>query len=89
MTLSSHTPIILTDVDPASRIYTEETFGPAFIIVRAKDKAHAIELANDNPAGLSASIWTEDLSEGLDVAKQLESGAVRPCLTERQAFTDL
>ena len=53
-----------------------ETFGPAFVIIRAKDVDHAVEIANDNEAGLSASVWTRDYKEALDVAKRIESGAV-------------
>lgn len=53
-----------------------ETFGPAFVIIRAKDVDHAVQIANDNEAGLSASVWTRDYKEALDVAKRIESGAV-------------
>ena len=53
-----------------------ETFGPAFVIIRAKDTDDAVDIANDNEAGLSASVWTRDYKEALDVAKRIESGAV-------------
>jgi acyl-CoA reductase-like NAD-dependent aldehyde dehydrogenase len=73
-------PVVLADVSPTSRIYTDETFGPAVILIRATDTQHAIQLANSHETGLTASVWSKDYKEALDVAKRLESGAVRvPC----------
>ena len=46
------------------------------MIIRAKDVDHAVQIANDNEAGLSASVWTRDYKEALEVAKRIESGAV-------------
>jgi hypothetical protein len=71
-----------------------ETFGPAFVIIRAKDTDDAVNIANDNDAGLSASVWTRDYKEALEVAKRIESGAVstrgctsRPCAHNVYRFT--
>jgi acyl-CoA reductase-like NAD-dependent aldehyde dehydrogenase len=47
------------------------------VIIRAKDTEDAVRIANDNEAGLSASVWTRDYKEALDVARSIESGAVR------------
>lgn len=46
------------------------------MIIRAKNTEDAVRIANDNEAGLSASVWTRDYKEALDVARSIESGAV-------------
>ncbi|KAJ9114874.1 hypothetical protein QFC20_001246 [Naganishia adeliensis] len=73
----AYLPVILDNVKPDQDIYYQETFGPAFVIIRAKDTEDAVRIANDNEAGLSASVWTRDYKEALDVARSIESGAVR------------
>ena len=51
---------ILDAVTPGMPAYEEELFGPVAAILRARDEAHAIELANDTPYGLGAAIFTRD-----------------------------
>jgi len=43
-------------------------------VIRAHDTADAIRIANDTPYGLSASVFTRDVAEGLRVARALRSG---------------
>lgn len=69
-------PTILTDVTPDNPAYYWEFFGPVSMILRAKDEAHAIEIANDSPFGLGGSVFTKDESRGLEVAKQISTGMV-------------
>ena len=38
----------------------EETFGPTVGIMKVKNEEDAINLMNDSPYGLTASIWTSD-----------------------------
>lgn len=53
---------VVDRVTPAMRLFREESFGPVVAIVRARDEAHAIELANDTEYGLSASLFTRDIA---------------------------
>lgn len=55
-------------------IYTDESFGPIVALIRAKDEADAIRLANDTQYGLAASVFTRDTARGLRVARQINSG---------------
>jgi acyl-CoA reductase-like NAD-dependent aldehyde dehydrogenase len=65
---------LLDKVTPAMKLFRDESFGPVVGIIRAKDEAEAIELANDTEYGLSAAVFTRDTARGLKVARQIESG---------------
>ncbi len=65
---------IVDGVTDAMAIYSEESFGPVVGIIRAKDEADAIRIANDSQYGLSASVFTRDTARGLAVARQIHSG---------------
>ena len=65
---------ILDKVEPGQRAYTEELFGPVAIVIRARDEADALRIANDSPFGLGGSIWTADNARGETMARQLQSG---------------
>ncbi|WP_297390955.1 NAD-dependent succinate-semialdehyde dehydrogenase [Acidiferrobacter sp.] len=72
---SYYPPSILDHVRPGMRAYGEELFGPVAIILRARDSAHALALANDNRYGLGASLWTGDAVRGAALARDLQSGS--------------
>jgi succinate-semialdehyde dehydrogenase/glutarate-semialdehyde dehydrogenase len=71
-----HEPTVIADVTPAARLFSEETFGPVAGLVRFRDEAQAIALANDTTAGLAAYVYTNDLSRATRVSEALEYGMV-------------
>jgi len=74
-TLNVVMPAHLVDkVTPDMKLFRDESFGPVVGIIRARDDAHAIELANDTEYGLSAAVFTRDIAKGLRLAKQIKSG---------------
>ncbi|WP_168601755.1 aldehyde dehydrogenase [Novosphingobium sp. SG707] len=74
-TLNVVMPAHLVDkVTPDMKLFRDESFGPVVGIIRARDEAHAIELANDTEYGLSAAVFTKDIAKGLRLAKQIKSG---------------
>jgi succinate-semialdehyde dehydrogenase/glutarate-semialdehyde dehydrogenase len=67
---------LLEAVDRGMPAFDEETFGPVAAVVRAKDEADAVQLANDSSFGLGASLWTRDRARGEALAAEIEAGAV-------------
>lgn len=67
-------PTLLVDVDHSMRITQEEIFGPVMVIVRVRDEAEAIRLANDCPYGLGSSVFTGSRARGNKIARQIRSG---------------
>ena len=57
-------------------VMREETFGPVLPIMTFQTDDEAVRLANDSIYGLTASVWTKDISRGRRLAEQLEAGTV-------------
>jgi succinate-semialdehyde dehydrogenase/glutarate-semialdehyde dehydrogenase len=71
-----YAPTVLAEVEPGMPAFDEETFGPLAAVSRARDVAHAVELANHSRYGLGASVWTADAARGEALAPELEAGSV-------------
>jgi benzaldehyde dehydrogenase (NAD) len=65
---------VIDGVTAAMDLYRDESFGPVVAVIRARNEADAIRLANDNEYGLSAAVFTRDTARGLRVARQIRSG---------------
>jgi succinate-semialdehyde dehydrogenase/glutarate-semialdehyde dehydrogenase len=73
---SFYEPTVLTNVDHAMEVMSEETFGPVLPIMTFKTDDEALRLANDSIYGLTASVWTKNIARGKRLAKQIEAGTV-------------
>ncbi|QAY77223.1 aldehyde dehydrogenase [Sphingosinicella sp. BN140058] len=69
-------PTVLVDVKPEMKVVREEIFGPVLAAQRFDDLDEVARAANDTQYGLSASIWTRDLSAMHRLAGKLKSGMV-------------
>jgi len=69
-------PTVLVAVEPGMPAFDQETFGPVAAVIRAKDEADAIRIANASPYGLGAAVWTRDMQRGERVAREIEAGSV-------------
>lgn len=73
-------PTVISGANNKMRAMQEETFGPTLPIATFKTEEEAIALANDSEFGLTASVWTRDLTKGKRVAEKIEAGSV--CVNE-------
>jgi betaine-aldehyde dehydrogenase len=69
-------PTIFADVEPTMRIATEEIFGPVICIIAWSDYDEMLEIANGVEYGLTANIWTNDLSAAYRTARRVQAGMV-------------
>ena len=67
-------PTVFAGVAPEMTIAREEVFGPVLGVLRAKDFADAMRLANQSPFGLSASLQTRDISRVFEYVYRMEAG---------------
>jgi aldehyde dehydrogenase (NAD+) len=69
-------PMVIDRVAPDMRIAREETFGPLIPLIPFDTEDEAIRLANDSEYGLTASVWTKDLTRAKRVSRALAVGGV-------------
>ncbi|HUD28038.1 MAG TPA: aldehyde dehydrogenase family protein, partial [Novosphingobium sp.] len=69
-------PTVVAGVKPDMKLAKEETFGPLAGVIRFKDEAEAIAMANDTEFGLASYFYASDLSRVWRVAEGLEAGMV-------------
>lgn len=69
-------PTILTGVTPEMDVFAEETFGPVVSVYPISDLDEAIEKSNDSVFGLSAAIYTQNISDAMRYVMEVESGMV-------------
>ncbi|NOX72319.1 MAG: 5-carboxymethyl-2-hydroxymuconate semialdehyde dehydrogenase [Alphaproteobacteria bacterium] len=67
-------PTLLTNATDNMRISQEEIFGPVLTVLQFRDEAEAIKIANGTEYGLTAYLWTNDISRAMRVTEQLEAG---------------
>jgi aminomuconate-semialdehyde/2-hydroxymuconate-6-semialdehyde dehydrogenase len=69
-------PTIIEGLDQNCRTNQEEIFGPVVTIMPFDTEEEAVQLANATPYGLSATVWTQDLTCAHRSAQNLEAGIV-------------
>ncbi len=65
-------PTVFAEVKPGMRIVEEEIFGPVLGIMAFDSEEEVVQLANGSRYGLSAEIWTNNLSRAHRIAAQLD-----------------
>lgn len=69
-------PTVLAETTHAMRVVREEIFGPVLVAMRWTEVGELIDKANDSPYGLSAGLWTNDLTQAHRIAAAIKAGTV-------------
>ena len=69
-------PTVIENLPFDCEVNQEEIFGPVLTLIPFKDEEEVINMANSTKYGLSASIFTENISKGHRVAAAIKSGVV-------------
>ena len=69
-------PTIIEGLSPSCRTNQEEIFGPVISLIPFDTMDQAIQIANESPYGLAATIWTQDLKKAHHLAEQINTGIV-------------
>jgi acyl-CoA reductase-like NAD-dependent aldehyde dehydrogenase len=69
-------PTVLVDVNHKMAVAKDETFGPVIPIMKVRDAAEALRLANDSRYGLDAAVFSRDKKLAWEMAAKLHTGTV-------------
>jgi aldehyde dehydrogenase (NAD+) len=67
---------VFTNVEHEMRIAQEEIFGPVASVIRFKDEADALRIANGTRYSLAAGVWSDDIGRVHRFVKRLKAGTV-------------
>ena len=69
-------PAVFANVKHEMRISQEEIFGPVVSVIKFKDEADAVRIANGTAFSLAAGVWSRDIGRVQRFAKKVRAGTV-------------
>ncbi|MBE0620921.1 MAG: aldehyde dehydrogenase [Burkholderiales bacterium] len=69
-------PTVFAGVNNKMRIAQEEVFGPVLSVIKFKDEAEALAIANDVRFGLGSGVWTSDIGRAIRMSERIQAGTV-------------
>lgn len=69
-------PAVIEGLSYDCRTNQEEIFGPVVTLIPFENEEQVLMMANSTPYGLSATLWTQDLSKAHRMAERIEAGIV-------------
>jgi (Z)-2-((N-methylformamido)methylene)-5-hydroxybutyrolactone dehydrogenase len=69
-------PTVLEGLDNTVSAVRDEIFGPVLAMIPFDTEDEAVALANDSPFGLTAGVWTRNLSRAHRVAGRIDAGTI-------------
>ena len=67
-------PTMLADVTPDMNVSQVEIFGPVIRVIAYDSVEEAVEIANNQPYGLSSSVWSMDGEKATNIGQQIQAG---------------
>jgi aldehyde dehydrogenase (NAD+) len=67
---------LFTNVSPSSFIAQVEIFGPVLTCLTFRTPSESVQIANNTPYGLAASVWSENINLALDIAPKIKAGVI-------------
>ncbi|RRD89249.1 aldehyde dehydrogenase family protein [Conchiformibius steedae] len=64
----------VVEAKPSDRVAQEEVFGPFVTVLRFKDDAEALAIANSTEYGLGSGLWTKNLQRAHRFAREIRAG---------------
>lgn len=69
-------PTVFSGIKPEMHLAQEEVFGPVLAVMKFKDEADAVRIANSTVYGLAAAVWTSNLSKAHRMVRNIRAGVV-------------
>ena len=69
-------PTLVENTTPSNILVREEIFGPVLVAIKFRTPNEAVQIANNSPFGLAASIWTQQVDLGYEISKKLLAGTI-------------
>ena len=68
-------PTVLAGTRRGMKVWQEEVFGPVLSVIKFKDEAEALDIANDVRFGLGSGVWTSDIGRAIRMSERIQAGS--------------